>query len=394
MGEIHIRGAGMHGIASSIANVVAIAVAAAGCGGRAETVVRAAGGGAQFQPQTVASGLEVPWDLAFAPDGRIFVTERPGRIRVVKDGQLAPEPWATLNVSAQGEAGLTAIALPADFASTGQVYVLGTFAAAGGGLENRIVRFTERGGRGAEPTVIADHLPSESLHAGSALEFGPDGMLYVSTGDALHPERAQQMESLSGKLLRYTRDGAVPADNPFPGSPVYALGLRNVQGIDWERRTGAMFATEHGPSGFPAEGFRSGHDELNVLARGGNYGWSEVAGEGGGERFIDPLAVWDPAIAPSGLAIYTGSEFPEWQGSVFVGALRGRQLRRISVRQDASARAGWAATGQEVLLDGELGRIRAVRMGPDGHLYITTSNRDGRGSPAADDDRILRLVRR
>jgi glucose/arabinose dehydrogenase len=384
----------MHATPSSISQIALALLLPMGCGGRAESVIRTPGGGAPVTAETVASGLEVPWDLSFAPDGRIFVTERPGRIRVVQGGHLQAEPWASLPVSAQGEAGLTAIALPPDFAATHQVYVLGTFTAAGGGLENRVVRLTERDGRGADPTIIVDHLPSESLHAGSALEFGPDGMLYVSTGDALHPERAQEMSSLSGKLLRYARDGAVPLGNPFPGSPVYALGLRNVQGIDWDAATGAMFATEHGPSGFSSERFRSGHDELNVLARGGNYGWSEVAGEGGGDRFVDPLAVWDPAIAPSGLAIYTGAEFPEWRGSVFVGGLRGRQLRRIAVRKDASARAGWVATGQEVLFDGELGRIRAVRMGPDGHLYVTTSNRDGRGSPAPDDDRILRLVRR
>ncbi|MDQ3388977.1 MAG: PQQ-dependent sugar dehydrogenase [Gemmatimonadota bacterium] len=334
--------------------------------------------------EVVATGLEVPWDLAFAPDGRIFVTERSGRIRVVEDGRLLAQPWAEVQVAQVGEAGLTALALPPDFAETRHLYVLGTFRV-GGELENRVTRFTERAGRGTDPRVIISGMPAGRFHAGSALEFGPDGFLYVTVGDATEPGLAQDRGSLAGKLLRYRADGT-----PAPGGPIYALGLRNSQGIDWHP-SGALFASEHGPSGLPAERLRRGNDELNHLVPGGNYGWPEVAGRGGEGRFQQPLTVWDPAIAPSGLAVYTGSAFPGWNGNIFVAALRGRHLRRVALEQRGEA---WRVTGEQALFENELGRIRAVKMGPDGSLYFTTSNRDGRGDPAETDDRILRLVPR
>ncbi|HEV2735750.1 MAG TPA: PQQ-dependent sugar dehydrogenase [Longimicrobiaceae bacterium] len=381
---------------------VLAAVLLAACGGdeRPPPAPQAAEGPAPAAPpraspasapayQTVASGLEVPWDLGFAPDGRIFVTEREGRIRVVENGRLRPEPWAELDVEAVGEAGLTSIAVAPDFARSGAVYVLGTFRGEGG-LENRVVRLVDRGGRGADPRVVVGGLPAERVHAGSALDFGPDGMLYVTTGDARQPPRAQDPRSLAGKLLRYRPDGSVPPDNPFGGSPVYALGLRNSQGIDWNEE-GELFAAEHGPSGFANEGDREGHDELNHLRPGGNYGWPEVAGLAGGGRFAAPLAAWTPAVAPAGLAVYRGDAFPAWRGDAFLGALRGEQLIRVGLERSGG---GWRASGQEALFLGELGRIRAVRMGPDGALYFTTSNRDGRGDPREGDDRVLRVVPR
>lgn len=338
--------------------------------------------------EVVADGLEVPWDLAFAPDGRIFATERGGRIRVVVGEGTLPQPWAVLDVEAVGEAGLTAIALSPDFDATGHVFVLGTFRAAEG-LENRVVRVTDRQGSGVDPRVVVGGLPADRLHAGGALEFGPDGMLYVATGDAGAPDLVQSRETLHGKVLRYRPDGSPAPGNPF-GGPVHALGLRNVQGLDWHP-SGDLFASEHGPSGLPWEGGRTGDDELNRIEAGGNYGWPEVAGWGGGERFTDPVVVWDPAIAPSGLAIYTGDDFPDWRGHAFLGGLRGRQLRRVGL---ARVGGGWTVTDQEALFEDELGRIRGVKMAPDGRLYFTTSNRDGRGSPAASDDRILRVVPR
>lgn len=341
--------------------------------------------------ETVAAGLEVPWDLAFAPDGRIFVTERPGRIRVIEGGRLLPEPWAELDVTEAGEAGLLSIALSPDFADDGHVYVVGTFVG-GRGQVNRIVRLTDRAGEGTAETVIVDGLPTARFHAGATLAFGPDGMLWHATGDARRPAAARDTGSLAGKLLRYRPDGSVPADNPFPDSPVWAIGLRNPQGMAWHPETGDLFAVEHGPSGFPNEGFRTGEDELNVLRPGGDYGWPDVAGmpegEGGG---LPPLVAWNPAIAPSGLAIYTGDRLP-WTGDLMVGALRGTQLRRVVVEPAEDAAAGWRVTGEEVLFHERAGRIRAVVMGPDGELYLTTSNRDGRGNPEPGDDRVLRVV--
>lgn len=338
---------------------------------------------------TIATGLTVPWAMAFAPDGRIFVTERPGRIRVIQDGVLSPTPWATLQVEASGEAGLMGIALAPDFATSKQVFVVGTFRV-GGDLVNRVMRFTEREGGGADPTVILDRIPSNALHAGNAIAFGPDSMLYVATGDARSPMRGQT-GSLAGKILRITRDGKIPADNPDPASPVWAKGFRNVQGLAWDPRTRQLFATEHGPSGFPDELLRRNNDELNAVKRDGNYGWPVVVGTAYGP-FEDPVMVWNPAIAPSGLAMYDGAEFPEWRGHLFVGALRGEHLRRVAIAQDA--KGVWRVTDQQPLFEGVLGRVRAVAFAPDGHLYLSVTNRDGRGYARQDDDKILRVVRR
>lgn len=342
--------------------------------------------------EVVASGLEVPWALAFAPDGRIFFTERPGRIRVIERGTLHAEPWAVLDVATRSETGLMGIALAPDFATSGQLYVVGTFES-GDDLENRVLRFTERNGRGSAPLVMISGLPANNIHAGGALAFGPDGMLYVTAGDAAEPSSAQEVNSLGGKVLRYTPAGGVPSDNPFPGSPVYALGLRNSQGLAWHPVRRDLFATEHGPSGGEREGGRRDHDELNVIQKGSNYGWPIVIGTED-DRFTPPIAAWTPAIAPNGLAFYTGSTIPEWRNNAFVGGLRGEQLRRVVVEEAPVTPTGWRVTGQEALFEGKYGRIRLVAMGPDGNLYFGTSNRDGRGSPAREDDRIFRVVRK
>lgn len=341
--------------------------------------------------ETVATGLTVPWTIAFAPDGRAFVTERPGRIRVLQNWQPDPQPWASLEVTATGEAGLMGIVLSPNFERDGYVFVVGTFLKADQ-LVNRVIRFTEQNGRGTHPHVLIDDIPSAEFHAGDAIAFGPDGMLYVATGDAGDPGNAQELRSLSGKILRYTPDGGIPHDNPFPGSPVYALGLRNVQGLAWSA-DGQLFATDHGPSGMPNERFRRNHDELNRIVRGRNYGWPNEAGYSRDPDLISPLVEWTPAIAPAGLAIYTGA-FEPWRGSAFVSGLRGQQLRRVALERSPSSRGDWRVSAEEVLFYEELGRIRAVTMGPDGYIYFATSNWDGRGEPGPEDDRILRLLSR
>jgi aldose sugar dehydrogenase len=363
--------------------------AALACGGDEASIAVPEGDAGGFVVETIARGLEVPWGLALAPDGRLFVTERPGRLRVIVDDSLRTEPWATLAVREEGEAGLMGVATAPDFATSGHLYVVGTFAA-GGELVNRVIRFTERDGLGADPTVIIDGIPAARFHAGDAIAFGRDGMLYVATGDARDPGSAADLGSLAGKILRYRPDGGIPADNPVPGSPVWASGLRNPQGLAWDPESGQLFATDHGPSGFPNERFRTGNDELNAIAAGGDYGWPSVAGTGGGASRIDPLVVWDPAIAPSGLAFYSSDAIRGWRGSLFVAALSGRSLRRVGVSPASGTEAGWRASGQERLLEG-YGRLRSVLAAPDGALYVGTSNRDGRGSPTPDDDRVLRL---
>lgn len=280
------------------------------------------------------------------------------------------------------------IAVAPDFAATRHVFVSATVADSGR-LVNRVIRFTDSSGVGTAPTVIVDGIPAAEFHAGDAVAFGPDGMLYVATGDARSPKLASDSRSLAGKILRYSRDGSIPADNPTPGSPVYAAGLRNVQGLAWDPETRQLFATEHGPSGFPNERFRRNNDELNAIRAGGNYGWPSDVGASRDRGLIDPIVTWNPRIAPSGLALYSGP-VAAWRGSLFVGALAGEHLRRVAVVRDASSEAGWRVV-LEMLLFPELGRIRAVAMGPDGSLYFTTSNRDGRGIPRAGDDHVYRL---
>ena len=323
------------------------------------------------QVSVVAGGLEVPWALAFASDGRLFVTERPGRIGMVEGGRSTTV--ATLGVAARGEGGLMGLALDPRFTETGRLYVCHT-ADKGGRLVNRVVALLLRERRAVEERVLLDDLPGAAIHDGCRLKFGPDGKLYVTTGDAATPRLAQRLDSLAGKILRLNGDGSVPADNPFPGSPIYSLGHRNPQGIAWDR-AGRLIAAEHGPSGLPF-----GHDEINRVLPGRNYGWPEVYGRSGDGRFIDPiLDSGSDTWAPSGIA-FLGDH-------LYVAGLRGQRLLRIVLAPDLDRMLPVTA-----LLAGTHGRLRDVVAGPDGALYVTTSNRDGRGSPAPDDDRILRVV--
>lgn len=375
--------------------------------------------GAAATVDTVASKLEVPWSLDFAPDGRVFVTERVGRVRVIENGALRDEPWAALPVFGHDEqiapeSGLMGIALAPNFASTGHVFVVGTFwkrsqapfsrlidrvfrrvagvfsPRAAIPYENRVYRLTDRGGKGVDATVVIDDLPANFYHAGGGLVFGPDGHLYVTVGEALASAFSNDPETASGRILRYRADGSVPDDNPIPGSPVYAIGLRNPQALAWHPGRNLLVTTEHGPSALPHEGGRSAKDELNLITPGANYGWPVVAGRASDARFVDPVVEWSPAIAPGGVAFYTGPHAP-WQGNAFVGGLRGQQLRRVVFDSAAAAAGQLKVIQEEVLLSQTVGRIRAVRMGPDGQLWITTSNRDRRGPFSDQDDMVLRV---
>jgi glucose/arabinose dehydrogenase len=317
--------------------------------------------------ETVLKHLEVPWALAFAPDGRLFFTERPGRLRVVSDGKLATEPVARLPVSAGGEGGLMGLALDPDFARTHHLYVCYT-AATRGGAVNRITRLTLREGRADAERILLDDMPAAGIHDGCRLKFGPDGKLYASMGDAGQAQRAQQRDSLSGKILRIETDGSVPADNPFRGSPVWSLGHRNVQGVAWDA-AGRLWASEHGSSA---------HDEINLIQPGRNYGWPEVQGRETREGLVAPvLESGDETWAPSGIAIL--------HDTLYVAGLRSQRLLKIAL-------AGDKVGSVTALLKGEYGRLRDVVAGPDGALWIATSNRDGRGTPHADDDRILKVT--
>jgi glucose/arabinose dehydrogenase len=330
----------------------------------------------RYDVQTVAQGLEVPWGMAFAPDGRMFVTERPGRVRVIENGRLREQPLAVLpDVKAQGEAGLMAIALHPRFADNRWLYL--SYVYEDDGLRLRVARWREREGTLDERHVVIDGIPAARFHAGSAVAFGPDGKLFITTGDAGRPELAQQLDSLAGKILRLNDDGSVPDDNPFAGRAgarpeIWSLGHRNPQGIAW-RDDATLFEVEHGPSG--GDGPRGG-DEINLIRKGGNYGWPRSHHCEGGLG-IQPLRCFTPPVAPARAAF--------WRDALWFGALRGRALLRASVD-------GERVTGVQRLFEDTYGRIRAVAVGPDGALYFSTSNHDGRGNAAPADDRIFRLV--
>jgi glucose/arabinose dehydrogenase len=328
-----------------------------GCGG---------GGGDERTTgvSVVAEGLEVPWEIAFLPDDRALVTERPGRIRMLeRDGTLRPEPVAEVDVSNQGEGGLLGLALDPRFADNGLVYLYFTTPSA---MKLERWRFADDA-LTREADLIDGTIQAGLIHDSGRIAFGPDGNLYVATGEAGEGELAQDPQSLNGKFLRLT-----PAQ--YHGGPsrpeIVSLGHRNPQGFDWQPDTARMFSTEHGPSGFDGE---QGFDEVNEIVEGENYGWPEVYGDDHGD-FKAPLKVYEEAIAPSGATF--------WKGEYVFATLRGEALRRLDLDSGED----------EVLLEGEYGRLRTVRVGPDGALYVLTSNRDGRGSPEDSDDRVLRVT--
>lgn len=340
-------------------------------------------GATPVRAQLVVSGLEVPWGLAFLPGGELLVTERPGRIRLVRDGVLVPQPVATVPLAPGGESGLLGIALHPRFAQNRFFFVYATVRV-DGVKQNRVERWklSDDSLSATFDGVVFGGIAAAQFHDGGRLRIGPDGMLYVGTGDARDPPRSQNPQSPNGKLLRLTPEGAVPTDNPLPGNPAFVLGLRNVQGFDWLDSSTLVIA-DHGPSG---ELGRSGHDEVNVARAGDNLGWPTIYGCGRSGALVLPRLTWHDAVPPGGAAIYRGTAFPEWKGSVLIGVLGSRHLHRVVF--DELRRVSL----HEVYLEGTLGRIREVISGPDGEIYLTTSNCDGRGDCGSDKDRIVKLV--
>ncbi len=340
-----------------------------------------------FKVETVVSNLQVPWSIVWAPDGRMIFTERPGRVRVYENGKLRPEPLFTVpDVEPRGESGLMSIALHPQFASNHLLYL--SYAYSADGQRVRVVRYRETPTGLTDRKVIIENIPAAQFHAGCRLRFGPDGKLYITTGDATERQLAQQLNSLAGKTLRLNDDGTVPSDNPFVGqsnarAEIWTYGNRNGQGIDFQPGTNLLFETEHGPSGFDGPG---GGDEVNILERGKNYGWPVIHHRAAQAGMESPLLEYTPACAPASGVFYRGSVFSSFRNNFFFGCLVGTRIIRVVLD-------GRRVVSQENLLEKKYGRIRDIAEGPDGFIYFSTSNRDGRGSPASDDDRILRLVR-
>ncbi len=340
----------------------------------------------KFSVETVAANLEVPWAIAFAPDNRTFFTERPGRVRVIENGKLRSEPIFTVpDVEPSSESGLMDLSLHPNFAANKFIYL--AYAYRGDGKRVRVVRYKFADNKLIEPKTIIEDIPAAPNHAGTRARFGPDGKLYITTGDATEKEIAQKTDSLGGKTLRLNGDGTVPADNPFVGDKkfrpeIWTIGHRNAQGLAWQPGSNLMFQTEHGPSGFDGPG---GGDEVNIVERGKNYGWNVIHHRETRAGMESPLLEYTPACAPASGTFYNGTVFTAFKGNFFFGCLRGERLIRVSLNCRN-------VVSQEDLLKETYGRIREVAEGPDGFIYFSTSNRDGRGSPAKEDDRILRLV--
>lgn len=348
-------------------------------------------GAAVVQSATVIiTGLEIPWAVDLAPDGRLFVTERTGRVRIVRlegsTATLQPDPWANINVRAtpNTERGLLGIALDPQFAKNGFVYLYYSYRGAGTTTLNRLVRMRDANGVGVEETILLDAIPGSEQHDGGRVKFGPDGKLYVTVGDGEVQNRAQDTGSPNGKILRVNADGSIPSDDPFPGSPVWSFGHRNPQGIAWQPDTARLYETEHGPSGlFPA----CCQDEVNLIEKGKNYGWPIVTGQPHDPRFVDPL-VWSGRTdtwAPSG-ATFLAHVGP-LRGSFLFATLRGTHLHRVVFGPD-----GRTVAFEERLLENQFGRLRDVFELPSGQLLVLTSNRDARGRPVPTDDRIILLT--
>jgi glucose/arabinose dehydrogenase len=335
--------------------------------------------------EKVVGGLQVPWSIVWAPDGRMIFTERNGRVRVVENGNLKAQPlFVVPDVEPSGESGLMSVALHPQFASNHLLYL--SYAYGGDGVRVRVVQYREAPEGLVDRKVIIENIPAAQFHAGCRVRFGPDGKLYITTGDATQRNLAQRLDSLAGKTLRLNDDGSIPTDNPFVGQAnargeIWSNGHRNAQGMDWQPGSNLMFQTEHGPSGFDGPG---GGDEVNIVEKGKNYGWPLIHHKDTRAGLESPLLEYTPACAPASGMFYRGSAIPEFKGNYFFGCLRGERLIRV------------ALDGRRVVVQEDLvtkyGRIRDVAEGPDGFLYFSTSNQDGRGSPTEDDDRILRLV--
>jgi glucose/arabinose dehydrogenase len=335
----------------------------------------------------LVTGLATPWDLAWGPDSMIWVSERGGTISRVDPATGARTiAGRVAGVVESGEGGLMGIAFHPDFAREPFVYAAHSYESRDG-TRNRIVRMRWNGRTLGAPEVLLEGIPGAGIHNGSRLVIGPDRMLYATTGDAGSGDVAQDRASLGGKILRLTLDGKPAPGNPF-GNAVWSYGHRNPQGLVLHPATGVLYETEHGPGD---------NDEVNIIRRGGNYGWPDVHGfcddDVGNEKdfcrrnaVIEPLTAWTPTVAISGADFYVSDRNPAWKGSLLATSLKAGILYRFTLSAD-----GMRIVSREALIDGGLGRLRDVLVAPNGEIFVATSNRDGRGSPARDDDRIIRL---
>lgn len=343
--------------------------------------------------ETVAENVEIVWSIVFAPDGRVFFAERPGRVRLIENGKLRAAPFFTVpDISLSDEGGLMGMTLHPKFAENRFVYLAYVYKDERREQNVRVARYRETGDTLTEPKTIIEAIPASKYHAGTRLKFGADGKLYITTGDATKQKRAQNLASINGKTLRLNDDGSIPSDNPFVGQKdarpeIWSYGHRNAQGMDFHPETGLMFQTEHGPSLIDGVSLfkRSGGDEVNIVEGGKNYGWDQISHKMKKAGMETPIIEFSPAVAPASGMFYRGNLFPSFKNNFFFGALKGEAIIRLVLD-------GRRVDAREELFKKEYGRIREVAEAPDGSIWFSTSNRDGRGDAAKNDDRILRII--
>ncbi len=331
--------------------------------------------------ETVAQDLTVPWSIDWLPDGTALFTERLGYLKLIQNGTTDPTALL-LRQSTSLVGGMLGVAVDPNFEENNYIYLYRTYNE-GDILLNKLVRYTLTDGRVANEYTVLDNIPGAVFENGGRIQFGPDWKIYITTGYATDPFLAQDPDSLAGKILRINPDGTVPDDNPIEGSPVWSMGHRHPQGLDWDA-AGNLLVSEHGPSGWRG----AAHDEINLIAPGANYGWPIIVGGETAEGLRPPLVhSGNDTWAPSGAEFYDGDKIPEWTGKFFVAALRGTHLHMIDFDLENNA----VVSHTRLFLE-SFGRLRDVQTGPDGYLYLLTSNQDGWLIPADNDDRILRIV--
>jgi glucose/arabinose dehydrogenase len=324
--------------------------------------------------EIIAEGLQAPRSIDISKDGRIFISEKRGSIRVVDNGTLLTEPVGDIKAENIGDAGLLGLTLHPNFTQNHLFYVYYTYSN-GTGLFNKVLMLEESNNRIIDSKTILDGIPGDDYRDGGRIKFGPDGKLYVSTGDASIPELSQDLDSLAGKILRINEDGTIPQDNPFSNSPVYAYGFRNVQGLAWAPNSGALYSSDQGGAG---------NDEINLISPGKNYGWPHEecnSSDDEDNRYTPPLLCFNPSLEPSGIA-FAFSNNLGYQNHLIVATLKGSHLRDID----------FDSGSQNTILVG-YGRIIDLVESEDGSIYVLTSNTDGRALPQQGDDKILRLAR-